>query len=286
VSSPLPTASRPSSGDPWQVLDERSEMERAPEPAALPTVAERLGGLLWTLRRRWWVLLLLPLLAGGAAWYVADGDQKQYSATAKVLLSDAAIVANSQPGSSSQLGDPEREINTQVGLVRLGTVVERVRARLRLKAPPDELARRVRASAEGTTNIVAVSATDATPARSSALANAFAHEYVAFRAGIARSNQRQALAGARRQLQALGRSARRSPGGTALRARIHDLQIAAATQTAGAQVVFDAPLPRSPSAPRPLRSALVAGLLALLLALALVALLELRYVRARPPYRS
>ena len=58
------------------------------ESYALPTVAERLGGLLWTLRRRWWILLLLPLLAGGAAWYVAAGDQKQYSATAKVLLSD------------------------------------------------------------------------------------------------------------------------------------------------------------------------------------------------------
>ena len=71
------------------------------ESYALPTVAERLGGLLWTLRRRWWILLLLPLLAGGAAWYVAAGDQKQYSATAKVLLSDAAIVANSQPGSST-----------------------------------------------------------------------------------------------------------------------------------------------------------------------------------------
>jgi polysaccharide biosynthesis transport protein len=247
------------------------------ESYALPTVAERLGGLLWTLRRRWWILLLLPLLAGGAAWYVAAGAEKQYSATAKVLLSDAAIVANTQPGSSSQLGDPERDINTQVGLVTLGTVSERVRASLRLRTPAEKLTRRIKASAEGTTNIVAVTATDASPARSSALANAFAHEYVTFRAGIARSNQRQALAGARRQLAALGRTGRSSPGGNALRARIHDLEIATATQTAGAQVVFDAPLPRSPSAPRPVRSALIAGLLAFMLALLLVALLELRY---------
>jgi polysaccharide biosynthesis transport protein len=259
----------------------RHALNGSAEGYALPTLAERMAGLGSILRRRWWILLILPLLAGGAAYYVADGGAKRYSASAKVLLSDGAIVADTQPGGSSAPGDPEREINTQVGLVKLGTVSERVRARLRLKTPAQELARRVSASAEGTTNIVAVGATDETPARASALANAFAHEYVAFRASIARSSLRQALSGARRQLRPLSPSERGSPAGRALRARIHALEIAVATQTADAQVVLDATPPEAPSAPRPLRSALVAGLLALLLALGLVAVLE----AARPTRR-
>jgi uncharacterized protein involved in exopolysaccharide biosynthesis len=259
-------------------------MDWTTEAVAIPTVGERLSGVVWTLRRRWWIVLLLPLLAGASAWSVTARGEKQYSATAKVLLSDSAIVANSQPGSSSQLGDPEREMNTQVRLVKLGTVVQRVRARLALRVPPEQLARQVTASAEGTTNIVAVTATDPRPALASALANGFAHEYVAFRAGIVSSSQRQALAGARTQLAALSPEARRSPAGAALGARIQDLQIATATQTPGAQVVLDATPPHNPSAPRPLRSALIAAILALMLAITLALVPERRYLRTGGPH--
>jgi tyrosine-protein kinase len=246
----------------------------------VPTVAERLDRLIEIARRRWIFVISLTVLAA-AAGILAAGGTKQYTATSKVLLSDSPIVPSSDPSQSSTSGDPERDVNTQVGLVTLGTVADRVDARLRLNLSEQALVGKVKASPQGTTNIVAVSATDASPTRARAIANAFADEYVAFRKRVAQSTLNDARNSVRGQLASLSRAQRASGQGAALKSRLHQLQIASAIQTGGAAVVFRAPTPTSPSAPRPLRSAVLGGLAGFMLALVIVIVLELRTPRVR-----
>jgi tyrosine-protein kinase len=249
-------------------------------PPAVPTVAERLDRFIDIARHRWLLVVSVIALAAAGGILASDG-QKQYSATSKVLLSDSPIIASAGPTRSSTPGDPERDTNTQVGLITIGTVADGVERRLDLQLPREALVRKVTATPEGTTNIVDVTATDPSPARARAIANGFADEYVAFRERVARSSLDEALRGARRQFASLSATQAASPQGAALKSRIHDLQTASATQTGGAQVVFRAQTPASPDGPHRLRAGVLGALAGLMLALAVVTVLELRSMRRR-----
>jgi tyrosine-protein kinase len=250
------------------------------EPPAVPTVAERLDRLIDIARRRW-LLVVSVIVWAAAGGVLASGGQKEYSATSKVLLSDSPIIASADQNRSSTPGDPERDTNTQVGLITIGTVADRVQQRLGLHLSQKALIRKVTATPEGTTNIVDVTATDASPARARAIANGFADEYVAFRERVARSSVDEGLRGVRRQLASLSASQAASAQGAALKSRLHDLQIASAGQTGGAQVVFRATTPATPNGPHRLRSGVLAAVAGLMLALAIVTVLELRGMRRR-----
>jgi uncharacterized protein involved in exopolysaccharide biosynthesis len=256
-------------------IDTSTDTYRSHDTSEIPTVAERLRRLIEIARRRWLILLLVPGVAAAAAAAVASGAAKEYHATAKVLLSDAPIVDHAEPGESSSPADPERDINTKIELIRLGTVADRVQSRLGLHVSQEALVGKVSATPEGTTNIVDVTATDARPARAAAIANGFADEYVAFRGRIARSTLREAAEGVRRQLASLGPSDVSSARATALRSRLQELETESAVQTGGAKVVLNAAVPTSPTGPRLMMAAVLGAVIGFTLALLIVAVLEL-----------
>jgi uncharacterized protein involved in exopolysaccharide biosynthesis len=229
--------------------------------------------------RFWWVIALCVLLASVAGYEISTRQPSRYDASAKVLLT------NSEPENvlnGRTLGptlDPERDLNTNVDLVKLTTVASRVRAQLHLPLSITALLREVKAGPEGTSNVISITARDHVPARAKAIANAFARRYIVVRRQQAQVPYKQAALLAEAQLNALT-PAERAVRGAALSARLHQFEVAGSLQTGNAQLIDPATLPLTPSTPRPKKTAIIAGFIGLLVgigfALALGAIPPLR----------
>jgi capsular exopolysaccharide synthesis family protein len=212
-------------------------------------------------RRRWWVVLLATGLAVAAAFAVARGGaHRTYDATATVLLTNSEPVDTLLGTSGTHSLDPERDLNTGVGLVTLDRVAEQVRRDLGLSTSAQTLLTQVRAAAVGTSNLVAVTARDAQPALAARLANAFAREYIAFRQRSAQAQYVAAAGLAQAQLASLPPTLRASPRGVGLAHRIQELQVLGTLQTGGVQLVGTATPPTAPVPSKLIFTLVVAGL--------------------------
>ncbi len=238
--------------------------------------AELLRDYLKVARRRWVVLVSITLLVAGIAVVVSLSGTKQYDATAKLLLHNDQSLNALLNLTSPSANDPERETNTELGLIKLETVAERVRNDLHLKTPVKDLLDKVEAEIDGNSNLVSLTVRDPDPRRAAALANSFANEYVEFRKESARANFEEAA----KRLASLSPDGR-SADNSQLETRLRELQIASSLQTGGAEVVRLASPPTSAAVPRPLLSGVVGLFVGFLLAVVVVMLLEFADRRIR-----
>lgn len=157
------------------------------------SVAYALG----VLRRRWLVVVaavVACLIAGVVITGVDSTDR--YESSARVLfgtsaLSDAALQVDRFSD------DPEREAATNVLLAGSEAVAAEVRQRLGLSTSATDLLDKVEIEAEQNANVLQITATDEDPKQAAAIANAFATEFVAFRA----RGDRESIQAAERDLQ-------------------------------------------------------------------------------------
>jgi capsular exopolysaccharide synthesis family protein len=211
----------------------------------------------------------------GVAHILTLSSTKQYDGTATIVLSERdPIQSFLNPSSNFGSPDPEREVNTKVGLITVEPVAERVRTRLGLDIPVDDLSDKVTTEVQSNSSIVEIVARDPDPERAAAIATAFAEEYAEFRQESARENLNEAAELARSRLEGLDAADRDSPEGRELEASLRQLEIAAAGQTGGVEVVRRAPVPTDPAAPRPVLTAVLALVLGTLFAVGLALLLE------------
>jgi uncharacterized protein involved in exopolysaccharide biosynthesis len=223
--------------------------------------ADRSSDHLRALARRWWLILGCAILAGVGAYELSKAQKPRYDATAKVLLTSAEpvnLLSNSTPAPSL---DPERELNTDIALVKLDSVARQVKRQLHLPLTPVQLLREVSASAEGLSNLVAITANDRSPTRAAAIANAFAARYIDVRRVQSQAAYRTAAELAQRQLAQLAPRQLAGPSGAALRLRLHQLQATGELQTGGAQLVDQAEVPTAAASPRPKFSAIVGAII-------------------------
>lgn len=188
------------------------------------------------LRRRWYVVLLfLAVPAATLAFSLAQEDK--YAAETSILFRDI--------GASSVIAseDPEREAATNIQVLSLDTIKQRVEERL---GGAQAAAESVEVAQEGQSNVLKVTATDPSPVVAARTANAYASEYVAFR----------------RETESGGR-ATRGP--------------------AAARVLSPAQPPGSPSSPKPVRNTIIGAFVGLFLAGILALLLERLDPRLRTP---
>jgi capsular polysaccharide biosynthesis protein/Mrp family chromosome partitioning ATPase len=243
--------------------------ESSPTGWSARSPAELLRDYLKVARRRWVVLVSITLLVAGIAVAVSLSSTKEYDATAKLLLHNDQPINDLLGLSSPSTNDPERETNTELGLIKLETVAQRVRTDLHLGTPVKDLLDKVKAEIVGNSNLVSLTVRDPDPRRAATLANAFANEYVEFRKESARANFEEAA----KRLALLSPDSR-SEGNSQLDTRLRELQIASSLQTGGAEVVRVASPPTSPAVPRPVLSGAVGLIVGLLLAVVVVMLLE------------
>jgi polysaccharide biosynthesis transport protein len=240
--------------------------QSTPSFVAAPTPAERLREYLKIVRRRWVVLVAVTGLSMAAALVLSLSQAKEYDATVKLLFRSEEPI-NALLGQSSSADDPERQTNTEIGLIKLETVGARARRSLGIDMSTSDLLDSITTEPEGNSDLVAVTARNSNPRRAAAISNAVAAEYVKFRRQSARGSLEEAATLARNQLDSLSPEDQASTEGRALQARLRELEIASSLQTGGVQIVRRAAIPISPAAPRPLFSTVLGGFAGLVLAL-------------------
>ena len=239
-------------------------------------MSEQLAQSIRVLRRRWRIMALVPLLALVVSLAVSVRSNKEYTATAKVVLNPQNPVNQAlNPGSQVASPDPERDLNTQVSQITETPVANLVRGSLHLAEDSQTLLGQVSAGLEGTTNIVDIVVTDASPQRAALIANGFAAQYIGFHLANERSTFQQAETLVRNHLGALTPAERSTATGKLLESQITALQADSAVLTSDAQISQTATTPSSPSSPRPLFDAVVALVVGLLIAIVVVIVLEL-----------
>jgi tyrosine-protein kinase len=213
------------------------------------------------LRRRFAVMLpflLIPI----AALAFSLRQEERYQATAKVLFSDRENIA-------SEL--PEREAATNVALLSLDEIRRGVEQRLADTGP---IAEDVDATEEGAANLLTITATDPSAQRAARTANAYASTYVAFRRRTAQREIREEQRFVQEELERLGSSTTERARARSLRERLRRLEFDQSRERGGARVVQAATPPSSPSFPKPVRNTVIAGIVALFLALLTAVLFE------------
>lgn len=216
---------------------------------------------------RWPLVLLVTVLVAGTALAVSLSGDKQYDATAKLLVGgqDEPINSLLEPGTSAPAGDPERDVTTGVEVIEAGGTATAVRRALGLRRSVDELLEQIDVDSSDSSSIVSLRARDRSPALAARIANTFAQSYVDFRLSSARQRYKEAAQLAAAQLATLSPVERAAPEGRALQARRRELEIAGALQTGGSQIIRRAGVPQEASRPRPVLSTALGLVLGLLL---------------------
>ena len=259
----------------------RRPLSTVDEPEA-PSPAQQLTHYLRALRRRWPLIVGITVVVTAVAVVLSASKTKQYDASADVLLTqNEPITAFISPNAQTQSSDPERDVNTKIALIRLDTVANQVVKKLQLKESGDDLLKSIRTELDGNSNLVSIIARDPDPKRAQAEANAFADAYQQFRQNAARASLNEAANLAQQRYAGLSPADRQSTEGRQLQAQLQQLQIAAAGQTGGVEVVRHATVPTSAATPKPKKTGAIAFVLGLLLAIGLTLLLELLDRRLR-----
>jgi polysaccharide biosynthesis transport protein len=219
-------------------------------------------------RRKWWVVTMAILGLAVSLAFSLTG-QKQYSASAQLLVQ--SVGSNLALNSTAQAPVTPTDVQTELQLVTSAQVQKAVRKALG-SVPP------VAAAEVGQTNLIAITATDASPARAAVVANAYANAFVAANTASAISNVTAAENQLSSQINSIAHEIKHlDPAESAsqlgalsnqeaiLKGQLAQLQVAGAEASSGLEFVTPAQAPIAPSSPKPTQDGLVGlaiGLLA------------------------
>src|SRR5664280_93896 len=227
-----------------------------------------LGTYLAVLRRRKWWVIAFTVLGLVASLGYSLSQPKAYSASAQLLVQpESASVASS----ATQQAITPTDVLTELQLVTSAPIKAAVDRKL--GSVPS-----VSAAEVGQTNVIAVTATAANPARAASIANAYATADVTHQRSAAIDNLTAAETQLSQQISTIDAQAKSlgsSPAAAAqvtalltqeaaLKEQLAQLQVSGAVTTGGVQVVTPATAPSAPSSPKPSRDAVLGFVLGLL----------------------
>ncbi len=234
--------------------------------------------MLQPFRRRWWLIALIVVAVAAGTYEYYKGQRPKYVATTSVFVRAA--------GSTPVIGtDPEtdasRRLANEATLLQTPAVATAVAKSLHYRGDPRNLLSLITVTPSTDSDFVTISATTSDPQRSAAVANQFATAFAALNA-----NETRALLAAQRnsvnaQLAHTPRTLANQNLRANLETELQNLQLAAATPPP-VQQVDPATVPRNGGA-SPVRNAIFAGVLGLVLACILIQGLEAFDRRLRPP---
>ena len=193
---------------------------------------------------------------------------KQYTASASLLFGTQSLEAKLFGFEPSQ--DSQRETATNLKLVSVDQVA--VRTARAMDVPgltPSDIRGTIAVTPEGESELIAIEATDASPALAARIANAFADQYIKFSRDEEIGKIEQAKSVVEVKFNELSPSDRLGTAGEVLNRRIRQLEALAAVQTGKAELAQPATAPSSPSSPRTTRNVALGIFLGLLLGIGL-----------------
>jgi polysaccharide biosynthesis transport protein len=226
------------------------------------------------LKRRARLIVGIALGAAALAFGISSLFPDRYDASADVLFhqpSGPPLVNPNEPGPEVS-AEPERVAATNLALASLDVVAVRVKESIDTSMSVKELRESVSIQPKGQADVVTITARAASPTEAAGIANAFASEVVALRRNSARDKVQRVIDAIEAQLAespSLESSVR-----SHLLARASQLEVQKRLEAGDAEVVEQAVPPQSPSSPKPLRNAIVGGLLGLILGIVVAVLLR------------
>ena len=230
--------------------------------------------LLATIRARRWLIVAMVVVAGVLALLGSLAQSSRYEASADLLFgrttNSDAVVADEATDSTTA---PDRQAANNLALASLDSVAARVKQRIGGSATVDELRHAVTIKAQGSSDVVTVTAEWSSAEQAAAIANAFAGEIVAQRRESARADIQQAIDALEPTVPQDPKTAGERLRATSLQEKVSDLEYLKARADGNVHFVERATAPDHRSTPTPVRNALVAGFLAVVLGLLLIVLL-------------
>jgi Mrp family chromosome partitioning ATPase/capsular polysaccharide biosynthesis protein len=242
----------------------------------------RLEDYLKTLRDRGWVVIVTVLVVFAIALSTSLKTTPLYSASAELVYYKARLTT--AVFGYDVLGydyDRPRTIQTAIAAVnRDPSIAEAVKEELEQGGLPGaeksagELAGMVGTSASSDTDLVTISVVSADPEEASAVANAFADEFVAYRKELALSLVRGTREVQQQAFDALSEQEKASERGLQLQDKLDQLLILESAQEGDFQQLRDASTPGAPFTPQTRRNVVLAIMVGLVLGIGLALLLE------------
>jgi capsular exopolysaccharide synthesis family protein len=239
--------------------------------------ASDLAQVLSVLKTGRWLLLTLVIVAAAFAYANSLSQPDRFQATAQLLFGRTTPADTFAAGTgAAAAADPARQAATTLALASLDRVAARTLRQFSGPVTIDNLKNAVNVTASGTSDVLTVTAEWSTPAQAAMLANAFGESIVALREETAKAEVQRSINALNGTIRAAKAAA--APGSATtpevrtLRRRVDRLRVLRALQTSDVQVVQRATPPKARSAPHPLRNAVVAGFVVLLLGIGLLLL--------------
>jgi polysaccharide biosynthesis transport protein len=221
-------------------------------------------------RRRWWAILIPLILVTGAALEFSLLQDEEYRAETSLLFRDTGPVIAS--------AEPEREAATNVRLLQLPALTDRVEARIGGDLPGE-----VDVVAEAESNLATVIAFAPSAKEAARIANLYAQEFIELREEDSREELASETKAVEEQLAELGPDELAGREGQELQTRLEELELAAAGSSAPVVQIDRAKPPSEASSPKPVQNTLIGAIVGLALGLALAIALERRDRRVRDP---
>lgn len=225
-------------------------------------------------RARRWLIAGIVVTAALLALVWSLTQPSRYRADADLLFSHTATADAIITGGATDTGEvPERAAATNLALASLDTVAANVKRRFGGPVTVQELKDAASVKAQGDSDVVTVTAEWDSPTRAAAVANAFASEIVALRRRAAQADIQRAINAVAARIPPTPKTPADAALADTLQAKIADLTALKEATSGNVNVVERATPPASRSSPKPLRNAVIAGFVALILALFIVVLL-------------
>jgi Mrp family chromosome partitioning ATPase/capsular polysaccharide biosynthesis protein len=227
------------------------------------------------LRRRKWIILALPVVAALSAYAVSATQSSLYKATATVLVNRTSIVSAIANVSDPAIGDPSRFLATQASVARSPVLAGRVvRAAHVPGASAGSLLGSSSVSPETNADLLDISVSWSSPDGAVRLANAYAQGYTRYKTELDTKRIDDALATLRRRIETL-----KSSGATSSPSYSTLLEYQSQLETIGTLLANNTSVlkPAESAAkvrPRPMRRAILGGLLGIVLGVGLAFLAE------------
>jgi Mrp family chromosome partitioning ATPase len=225
-------------------------------------------------RARRWLIGAIVAAAAVLALVWSLTQPNRYEASADLLFGSTtsadAIITGAATGTAEA---PDRAAATNLALASLDTVAANVKRNFRGPVTVRELKDAVSIEAQGTSDVVTVTAEWDTPKQAAAIANAFANEIVALRRKADQDDIQRAINAVAARIPPAPKTPAATALADALQAKVADLTALKEQTTGNVHLVESATAPDHRSSPKPLRNALIAAVVAFVLALFIVVLL-------------